>query len=130
MKGLLRFSQTLSHTDRKAYLAKINDETIGKIHLHMFENKVFIHDFCIMPDYQGKKFGHDLLVQTLQILQQQGHKKVELDVIASNKNAINLYLKCGFELRHAYDYWQLTPSLITTKSNIVSVPNELASYRA
>lgn len=106
-EGLARFSQTLSNTDRQAYLAQIDGKTIGKIHLHIFENKVFIHDFCISPEYQGKKFGHDLLTKTLKQLQTEGYKHIELDVIATNKQAINLYIKCGFQLRHAYDYYQL-----------------------
>lgn len=108
-EGLLRFTQTLTQLDRQAYLAQIDDKVIGKIHLHLFENKVFIHDFCIIPEYQGKKFGRDLLIQTLELLQRKGYKQVELDVIATNKQAVNLYLKSGFQLRHAYDYWQLLP---------------------
>lgn len=114
-EGLLRFSQTISHADRKAYLAKIDQKTIGKIHLHLFENRVFIHDFCIAPEYQGKKFGRDLLMQTLGLLKKEGHKQVELDVIATNKQAINLYLKSGFQLRHAYDYYQLLPEQLKKK---------------
>jgi ribosomal protein S18 acetylase RimI-like enzyme len=116
-EGLLRFGQTLSNADREAYFANVDDETVGKIHIHFFENKAFIHDFCIAPEHQGKKFGRDLLVHTLSLLKNEKRRGVELDVIASNEQAINLYLKNGFELKHAYDYWELQPSLVGASSN-------------
>jgi ribosomal protein S18 acetylase RimI-like enzyme len=50
----------------------------------------------LLPAYRGLGWGRQLAVQTIRAARQAGMERIELDVFASNKAAIALYLKLGF----------------------------------
>lgn len=64
-----------------------------------------LQNIAIHPDHQGKGYGRWLLSKTVEILSQQGLHQLFLEVRASNKSAIKLYQRFGFEnigLRKGY----------------------------
>lgn len=64
-----------------------------------------LQNIAIHPDHQGRGYGRWLLTKTVEILSQQGLHQLFLEVRASNKPAIKLYQRFGFEnvgLRKGY----------------------------
>jgi ribosomal protein S18 acetylase RimI-like enzyme len=52
----------------------------------------------LLPDYRGLGLGSRLMEITVEAARALGLEKVELVVYASNRSAINLYRKFGFEV--------------------------------
>jgi len=101
-----RFITSLDEPNRRIWLAYVNDEVIGKMHVRFDQDTTFIHDFCVVPEHQARGYGYSILMQTLKYLEEQNKKHVSLDLVAENKNALKLYEKCGFKVISAYDYWR------------------------
>jgi ribosomal protein S18 acetylase RimI-like enzyme len=50
----------------------------------------------LLPPYRGKGLGRTLAVETIRAARNAGMERLELDVFASNRNAISLYHALGF----------------------------------
>ncbi|MFS0554529.1 GNAT family N-acetyltransferase [Brevibacillus sp. 179-C9.3 HS] len=85
----------------------VDDQAIGKISVKKNDGKAFIYGFCVHPDYQGKGYGRQALVQTIEILVEEGYPHVSLEVACENSNALGLYESCGFFVKSANDYYKL-----------------------
>lgn len=59
-----------------------------------------ITNVCVDSRYRGKGVGSLLLAHGIEMY---GHSPIHLDVIASNRSAIHLYKKFGFEIATEYD---------------------------
>jgi len=57
--------------------------------------RIHLHHFCIGTAYQGKRLSKILLERSLQHIKDKG-VQVKIEVHRSNKKALNLYLKYGF----------------------------------
>ncbi|MEE9451903.1 MAG: GNAT family N-acetyltransferase, partial [Gammaproteobacteria bacterium] len=101
-----RFQEIIPAKNRKAWLAYVDDRCVGKIHTRFDDDRILIHEFCIMQEARRKGYGAQVLQQTVDILSNAG-QKVGLDVEADNENAVHLYLANGFEIVQAYDYHRL-----------------------
>lgn len=82
---------------------KINDKTIGYIQLRRSKEKRKLHkanlSIAILKKYHHMGYGTLLMKQMINIAKNQlGLKKLELTVLETNKNALALYKKCGFEI--------------------------------
>ena len=81
---------------------KIDGKIVGIcctcIYGHNFEKGavVWIRWIDVMPEYQGRGIGRDLLMQTLQYGVEHGAKRAFLAVDLENKNAVKLYESVGF----------------------------------
>jgi ribosomal protein S18 acetylase RimI-like enzyme len=67
-----------------------------------------VTQLCVTPLGKGKGLGYDLLHQSAEALRAAGATRISLTVTAANKEAIDLYLRCGFsELRRFFAYvWE------------------------
>lgn len=90
----------------KTYLIDLEDSTIGKINVEYNEGYAFISGFGIRPEYRRKGYGRAAMMKTLRLLEDQNIKLSSLDVICTNKNALNLYKSCGFEEFSVMNYYQ------------------------
>jgi ribosomal protein S18 acetylase RimI-like enzyme len=88
------------------YMVELSGLTIGKIRVEYGDNYAFICGFGILPDYRGKGYGKAALKETLHLLQEKNIAEVELDVLCTNSNALNLYKACGFEEISIMNYYQ------------------------
>jgi ribosomal protein S18 acetylase RimI-like enzyme len=88
------------------YMVERSNNVIGKIMVEYSDSSAFIFGFGILPDYRGKGFGKAALKETLRILHNQNFMLVELDVVCTNSNALNLYKACGFEEVSIMNYYQ------------------------
>ena len=67
-----------------------------------------IAEICVTPEARGAGLGHELLLQSIAKLREQGAKRVTLAVTAANEEAVGLYRRFGFrEARRFYAYvWE------------------------
>ncbi|MBC8079390.1 MAG: GNAT family N-acetyltransferase [Gorillibacterium sp.] len=66
-----------------------------------------IHDFCVLPSYQGQGYGQAILSDTVKLLLAEERAKIHLNVVTENEQALQLYRKVGFEITsefHDYEY--------------------------
>jgi ribosomal protein S18 acetylase RimI-like enzyme len=103
---------------RQSWLAMLNGQIIGKIHVNNSGPETYLNAFCILPDYRGQGYGKAILSQTVARLLTERHKLITLEVETENENALSLYKNVGFEVTTVYDYYRRAVS---------QVPQELKS---
>ena len=59
------------------------------------------------PSQQGRGYGRHILLQILAMLIAEGRQAIRIEVETDNRNALSLYLACGFVPEHTYSYYQL-----------------------
>lgn len=91
---------------RTSFIAFRENVPVGFIRTNDLGNgTAVIHDFCVLPPFQGLGLGRGILVNTvnLQIANQRTH--IRLGVVTDNENALNLYLRSGFEITTEFHYY-------------------------
>ncbi|HOG63788.1 MAG TPA: GNAT family N-acetyltransferase [Sedimentibacter sp.] len=89
------------------YIIETGNEIIGKVRLEIIDDIGGIYGLEILPDYRGKGFGRELLIQSINKLKEYKVKTVNLQVETENRNALNLYKSCGFKENYIMDYYRL-----------------------
>ncbi|MBE5397446.1 MULTISPECIES: GNAT family N-acetyltransferase [Brevibacillus] len=59
---------------------------------------------CVLPQYQGKGYGHDMLARVGKLLAERC-KQVRLGVVTHHRRALNLYQSIGFEAVAEFHYY-------------------------
>ncbi|MFX3633900.1 MAG: GNAT family N-acetyltransferase [Candidatus Pristimantibacillus sp.] len=91
---------------RSSYIAMLDDKNVGLIRInHIDQTTTFIHDFCILPSFQGKGIGQDVLSEAVGILMEEQYSHIRLSVVTENEIALNLYLRVGFEVTAENQYY-------------------------
>ncbi len=87
-----------SFKDKIGFIGIGGDKTIGYlIALEKQDREQFyINSLYILPDYQGRGIGKQLLEIAIQKAKLLGYDKVWLDVMSGNTKAINWYKRQGF----------------------------------
>jgi ribosomal protein S18 acetylase RimI-like enzyme len=98
---------TLNAENRIQYIAVLWDEPIGMGSVSQDNDTVSIHGLGIVPEYQGKGYGKELLTVIIQELQMKGISDITLEVNSSNDRAFQLYTKYGFTIDTSYDYYRV-----------------------
>ncbi|MBU3091827.1 GNAT family N-acetyltransferase [Clostridium sp. CM028] len=88
-----------------SYMAELNGEIIGKIHICINDNEGFIYGVGVIPDFRRKGYGREILNSALNILNNKNVDNIFIEVSRSNKNALGLYESCGFEEISVMDYY-------------------------
>ncbi|ODG93349.1 MULTISPECIES: GNAT family N-acetyltransferase [Bacillaceae] len=96
----------LNEPDRDLFIIEVNDEKIGKMSLLREKNESWIYGFAILPEYQGRGYGKNALLQTIQKENEIGNE-IHLEVALENSNAKKLYLDCGFRQYNTQDYYKI-----------------------
>lgn len=105
-KMVFRFLNNIGEKDRKVYVATFEGEKVGKVHIRFDENqKAYIHDLCILPDYRRKKLATAMVMKIMELVSKKGVKIIFLDVEGHNESAINLYKQCGYDITAIHDFW-------------------------
>ena len=63
---------------------------------------LFIEAVSVLPEYQGRGLGKNLIRSALEFAVKNGYEKAMLSVNAENENASNLYLNEGFKKKELY----------------------------
>ena len=89
------------------YMAELEDKCIGKIRIEFFDASAYLLGFGILPEYRGRGLGRAALKEALGLIADRGIKKADLDVVATNANALGLYKSVGFMEESVMDYYSL-----------------------
>ncbi|MCP1187428.1 GNAT family N-acetyltransferase [Paenibacillus sp. 1781tsa1] len=99
------FMQT-NEPSRVTYIAWQNQLPVGLVRVNSINaTTAFIHNFCILPAYQGRKIGRTVLHILVNLLRQQHYADIRLSVVTENERALNLYRSVGFEVNSEYHYF-------------------------
>ncbi|WP_315372104.1 GNAT family N-acetyltransferase, partial [Paenibacillus xylanexedens] len=99
------FMQT-NEPSRVTYIAWQNQLPVGLVRVNSINaTTAFIHNFCILPAYQGQKLGRTALSILVDLLRKQSYTDIRLSVVTENKRALNLYRSVGFEVNSEYHYF-------------------------
>ncbi len=96
------------NSPKRAWLARLGDETIGKIHISPQPEQTFITGLCLLPAYRGQGYGSAILARVMTDLWAQGQRHIALEVETKNDRALNIYRRCGFAVTTAYDYYRMS----------------------
>lgn len=92
-----------NESNRKSVIS-VNKHYFTKIPELIKNDKVYIACVCVNRKYRGKGVGEALIRS---VLEEFSTSTIVLDVLEDNRNAIELYKKCGFqEYEHDYGYSQ------------------------
>jgi ribosomal protein S18 acetylase RimI-like enzyme len=106
--SLAMMKKILGSDKRQQYLLFYQDQAIGLCSASFEETGVSIHGLGVLPDFQGKGFGRELLQLMVKDLLDTGHHCLNIDVDSNNSRALALYQAVGFSITVAYDYYRLS----------------------
>lgn len=82
---------------KETFLVKRNREIIGILSLKYDKNRVYLFDFAVNSCYRNQGFGTLILNRLLLDLKKFGYAELCLYVFDTNKTAMQLYEKVGFQ---------------------------------
>ncbi len=85
------------------------NEIVGFVDLWIMFERAEIANIAVKKDQQHKGFGFKLMQHIEQLAIEAECETIALEVRVSNKSAISLYKKCGFEIintKKNYYYWK------------------------
>ncbi|WP_133830642.1 ribosomal protein S18-alanine N-acetyltransferase [Arthrobacter sp. AG258] len=95
------FLDELSQPETRRYLvAEGNDGIVGYAGLMCIEPIADVQTIAVVPEYEGRGIGSDLLTRLIGEARRRGAADVLLEVRADNPRAQQLYLRFGFEQIH------------------------------
>lgn len=88
-----RFKEAIEKTFDRTYIIMVNNKRIGFYQGHLVnERTYYIENICIIPEYQGKGIGTELIKS---ILEKNSDKNVEIQYFKQNPVG-KLYERLGF----------------------------------
>lgn len=89
-----RFNESMEKTFDRIYIIMFNGERIGFYQGQVVnERTYYIENICIIPEYQGKGIGTEILKS---VINEYSDKNIEIQYFKQNLVG-NLYKKLGFE---------------------------------
>ena len=88
----------LSVKEETSFLLKDNNEIIGVFISAVRGDNAYISAMAVLNKYRGMGYGRVLLQKGNLLLLENGCKKVILEVLEDNENAVKLYLSEGFKM--------------------------------
>ena len=79
------------------HIVAVSGEDIGTVEIVESEQSIFISSLYILPGWQGKGIGSNIVGTLMNLAKQQG-KRIALEVLKLNTRAQQLYTRLGFEI--------------------------------
>lgn len=92
-----QLKEELNNPTARFFVAKKDGKVLGYIGANNIANEVYITNIAVFPEYRNQGLGEKLLSHLCFVSTEENADFVTLEVRKSNKNAIKLYEKCGFE---------------------------------
>ena len=110
-----RVVQWLQEPSRRFYMATLHDKPIGSLGAAGFGPQVYITAFGVLPEYRGRGYGRQMLVDTIDLLLAECWQQVLIEVETENRNALSLYQSCGFIEATTYGFYHLEIDTVPLK---------------
>ncbi len=81
------------------------NEPVGTVRVDREPGTAGIYGFAVVPKYQGRGIGRQVLSTLARDLGAEGVAEVGLEVSVTNDAALRLYLSCGFDVIGTEDYY-------------------------
>ncbi len=81
------------------------DEPVGTVRVNRSAEFAGIYGFAVLPQFQGRGIGRQVLSSLARDLVAEGRAHVGLEVSCTNDSALHLYLTCGFDIMGTEDYY-------------------------
>jgi ribosomal protein S18 acetylase RimI-like enzyme len=88
----------------KLLTEKQSEKIIGTAWLTNDMRRIYLHHFCIKPEYQNKGLSHLLCDDCISFAKEK-KMQIKLEVHKNNEKAITLYKKHGFNFLGDYDVY-------------------------
>jgi ribosomal protein S18 acetylase RimI-like enzyme len=96
----------LAEPNQRFYVGqRENGDSVGMLRV-ADEGSLYIGTFSVLPELRGRGYGRQMLTYALRLLEGEG-KSIQLEVETQNRNALSLYLSCGFKEVTEYRYYTL-----------------------
>jgi ribosomal protein S18 acetylase RimI-like enzyme len=102
-----RFKQLLEDKKYNLLVARLNNKIIGKLNITWGSKKATISDIAILPEYQGRGYGKQLVAFAVNHVLKKKERNIYLSVEASNVSAVKIYRKLHFNIKNSYEFWSL-----------------------
>jgi ribosomal protein S18 acetylase RimI-like enzyme len=89
------------------FVIERGDEFVGTVRVEPDAAEADIYGFAILPRFQGRGIGRQVLSHLAQDLVARGLTRVGLEVSCTNDSALGLYLSCGFDVIGTEDYYEV-----------------------
>ncbi len=86
-------------------IALYKNKVIGFYEILEEDNIGEIESIGVIPEYQGKGYGLQILKRTVDTLEKQNVNKIKLIVVSTNKSALQMYKNYGFKVDKIYKKW-------------------------
>ncbi|WP_147532856.1 GNAT family N-acetyltransferase [Bacillus marasmi] len=96
----------LDSKQRTQYIASLHGKPVGLGGVFLEDSEACLYGLGILPEFQGKGLGKELLSVLIHELQQQGIKNIMLEVEGNNQTAFRLYRNNGFDIEAAFGYYR------------------------
>ena len=106
-KQLKRYEQDLQKHTHRFHIILLGDQPIGSIGTVSSPTRIWIVAFGITPDFRGRGHGSRALSRVVAALLGEGHQQITIEVETQNRNALELYKRCGFVEQFEYRYYSL-----------------------
>ncbi|GER86923.1 acetyltransferase [Dictyobacter vulcani] len=100
--------KAIKYSTRTYYLASIDSRVVGKIDVNYDVQEAYIAGFGVLPEYQGRGYGRQMMNWTIQEILRHDQQHIVLEVSVDNDNALGLYTSCGFRQVSSDDYYRQT----------------------
>jgi ribosomal protein S18 acetylase RimI-like enzyme len=97
----------LAEAGSRVFVGEVSGAPVGIVGVIPEEHGVYIRGLGVPPAQRGRGYGRGLLAAALLNVLSEGHTHAALDVATENRNALGLYLSCGFRETNRYDYYDV-----------------------
>lgn len=101
------FGESNSIDAENTYVAYHYGTMIAKVRLELYNGEGGIFGLGVLPEFRNQGYGKGLLENSIFELKKQGAKKIFLQVVTDNENALGLYLNTGFIIDNCMEYYQI-----------------------
>ncbi|HEY0606417.1 MAG TPA: GNAT family N-acetyltransferase [Herpetosiphonaceae bacterium] len=99
--------RALHQPHRQYWIGLLDDQPVGMMRLSRYEHEADITAFGVLPEYQGRGYGRQMLLDAIDLLLAEGWSQIMIDVVIENQNALKLYQSCGFRPVTTYGFYNL-----------------------
>ena len=97
----------LLHSNATVLLAEKAGKAIGKAHITWKQDHAKLTDIAVMPFTQKQGIGYKIISHCIHLCLHRTISDIRLDVEVTNEEALKLYLRLGFIIKNAYDFWSI-----------------------